>query len=79
MSRNPLIEAIHEARYDLETCARHERATCQRKLEELLRQSLDRAASKVTSDQLLDALFDDYREFKHGKKRAEWPRLPHGG
>ena len=28
MARNPLIEAIHAARYDLETCARHERAAC---------------------------------------------------
>jgi hypothetical protein len=33
----------------------------------------------VTSEALLDALFDDYREFKRGKKRAEWPRLPGGG
>ncbi len=36
MSRNPLIEAIHEARYDLETCARQERAARQKKLEDLL-------------------------------------------
>jgi hypothetical protein len=76
MSRNPLIEAIHEARYDLETCARHERAACQRKLDELLRQSLERADSKLSPEQLLDALFDDYREFKRAKKRAEWARLP---
>ena len=59
MSRNPLIEAIHEARYDLKTCARHERAACQRKLDELLRQALDRARSNATPEQLLDALFDD--------------------
>jgi hypothetical protein len=45
MVRNPLIEAIHEARYDLETCAREQRATCQRKLDELLRRALERAGS----------------------------------
>ena len=78
MSRNPLIEAIHEARYDLETCARHERSTCQQKLDELLQQALARANSKLTPDHLLDALFDDYREFKRGKKRTEWARLPGG-
>src|SRR5437870_3451889 len=43
MARNPLIEAIHAARYDLETCARHERAACQSKLDELLRQALELA------------------------------------
>jgi hypothetical protein len=75
MSRNPLIEAIHAARYDLEGCARAERDACLRKLNELLRQALDRAASKETPDLLLDALFDDYREFKRSKKREEWARL----
>ena len=69
MSRNPLIEAIHEARYDIETCAQHERAACQRKLDELLRQALDRAGAKSTPEQLLDALFEDYREFRRGKPR----------
>src|SRR5213080_2650635 len=76
MARNPLIEAIHSARYDLETCARHERSGHQRKLDGLLRQALDRAGSTASADLLLDALFDDYREFKRGKKREEWPRLP---
>jgi len=78
MSRNPLIEAIHAARYDLEGCARHERDGCLRKLNELLRQALDRAGSKETRDLLLDALFDDYREFKRGKKREAWARLSGG-
>ena len=78
MARNPLIEAIHEARYDLETCARHERSGRERRLDELLRQALDRADSKATPDHLLDALFDDYREFRRGKKRQEWARLSLG-
>jgi len=36
MSRNPLIEAIHEARYDLETCAAHEQAAYRKNLDDLL-------------------------------------------
>jgi hypothetical protein len=78
MARNALIEAIHEARYDLETCARHDRASRERKLYELLRQALERADSRTKPDELLDALFDDYREFKRGKKSQEWARLPPG-
>jgi len=78
MSRNPLIEAIHEARYDLETCARQERAARQKKLEELLRQALERSGFAAKPDELLDALFDDYREFRRGKRREEWPRLRPG-
>jgi hypothetical protein len=74
MSRNPLLEAIHEARYELETCARHERAACEHKLNELLGQALNRAGSKASLEQLLDALFDDYREFKRGRKREERAR-----
>jgi len=78
MARNPLIEVLHQARYDLETCARHERAACRRKLDQLLREALDLAGSKVTPEQLLEALFDDYREFKRARKREEWARLPRG-
>ena len=79
MARNPLIEAIHAARYDLETCARHERAACQGRLDELLRQALGRSGSTASPDHLLDALFDDYREFKRAKKQEEWARLPPRG
>src|SRR5438105_79274 len=56
MARNPLIEAIHAARYDLETCARHQRAACQKKLEELLRNAVSQAGSTVNPERLLDAL-----------------------
>ncbi len=37
MSRHPLIEAIHQARYDVETCSRQERAARQRKLVNMIR------------------------------------------
>ena len=75
MARNPVIEAIHAARYDLETCARHERAECRRRLYGLLNGALNASSAVLNPERLLDALFDDYREYKRAKKRAEWPRL----
>jgi hypothetical protein len=79
MARNPLIEAIHAARYDLETCARQERSACETVLYGLLRQVLAASASTASPEQLLDALFDDYREFKRARKREEWAKLPPRG
>ena len=40
MSRNPLIEAIHAARYDLETSAAHDQAASRRKLADLVAQAI---------------------------------------
>ena len=79
MPRHPLIEAIHAARYDLETCARHERAVCERELNALLVRAIESSGAKVPPAALLDALFDDYREFRRARKREPWPRLPERG
>ena len=75
MSRNPLIEAIHAARYDLETCAAHEQAAFRKKLDDLVAQAVAQSSSKVTSQQVLDVLYDDYKEFRRMKRRQEWPKL----
>jgi hypothetical protein len=75
MSRNPLIEAIHEARYDLETCAPPEQLRFRARLNELLIQALTRSKSLSTPRELLDVLYDDYKEFRRTKRRQEWPRL----
>lgn len=75
MSRNPLIEAIHNARYDLETCSAEEHDACRRKLNDLVAQVLIQSNSKATPHEVLDALHDDYREFRRMKRRQEWPRL----
>ena len=75
MSRNPQIEAIHEARYNLQTAAHSERAECLRKLNALLEQAIARSNLKITPNELLDALYEDYKEFRRMKKRGEWPRL----
>jgi hypothetical protein len=75
MSRNPLIEAIHEARYDLETCSPEEQAACRRQLEGLVEQALTQTGAKTSISTVLNALYDDYKEFRRMKRRQEWPRL----
>lgn len=42
MSRNPLLEAIHEARYDLQTCAEKDKPAAREKLYVLLQQAASR-------------------------------------
>lgn len=75
MSRNPLIEAIHEARYDLQTCAEKDKPAARKKLYELLDQAACRAASSFRPEEILDALYDGYKEFRRAKRRQEWPRI----
>ena len=75
MSRNPLIEAIHAARYDLETCAPRDRAAFRRKLEEIVSQAIAQSKSKASLGQVLDILYDDYKEFCRMKRKQEWAKL----
>jgi hypothetical protein len=75
MSRNPLIEAIHAARYDLETSAAHDQAAFRRKLDDLVAQAIIQSNSKVAPRQVLDILYDDYKEFRRMKRKQEWPKL----
>ena len=75
MSRNPLIEAIHEARYDLHTCAEKDKPAARKKLYDLLEQAVAKAKSPVRPEVVLDALHDDYKEFCLMKRRQEWPKL----
>jgi len=75
MSRNPLIEAIHEARYDLQTCAEKDKPAARMRLYSLLAQAGSRVEPAVTPEDLLDALYDDYKEFRRMKQRQQWPKL----
>jgi hypothetical protein len=59
MSRNPLIEAIHEARYDLETCAEKDKPAARGKLYALLDEAALRAKPPARPETVLDALHDD--------------------
>jgi len=75
MSRNPLIEAIHEARYDLQTCAEKEKPAARKKLYDLLGQASSKANPPVRAEDVLDVLYDDYKEFRRMKRRQQWPKL----
>ena len=75
MSRNPLIEAIHEARYELQTCAEKDKPAAHQNLQSLLKQAGSRVNPPILPDTLLDALYEDYKEFRRAKKRQEWPRM----
>jgi hypothetical protein len=76
MSRNPLIEAIHEARYDLQTCVEKDKPLARKKLYDLLQQAGAKGNPPVRVDDILDALYDDYKEFRRLKRRQGWPKLP---
>ena len=69
MSRNPLIEAIHEARYDLQTCAETAKPAARRRLYNLLDQAASRANPSVLAERVLDLLHDDYRQFCRTKRQ----------
>lgn len=75
MSRNPLIEAIHEARYDLQTCAEKDKPAARARLASLLEAAASRTKPPVRPEAILDALHEDYREFRRLKKQQQWPRL----
>jgi hypothetical protein len=64
MSRNPQIEAIHQARYHLQTCAEREKPAARKRLYDLLHQAAARVKPPATPEAVLDALHDDYREFR---------------
>jgi hypothetical protein len=45
------------------------------KLYDLLRQAAARVNPPATPEEVLDALYDDYREFRRMKRQQEWPKL----
>lgn len=75
MSRNPLIEAIHEARYDLQTCAEKDKSAARRKLFALLDQAAANVKPPLGPEAVLDLLYDDYKEFVRMRRRQAWPKL----
>jgi hypothetical protein len=75
MSRNPHIEAIHETRYHLQTCAEKDKSAARKKLYDLLLQAAAKVSPPAHPDEVLDALYDDYKEFRRMKRKQEWPKL----
>ena len=78
MSRNPQIEAIHQARYHLQTCAEKDKLAARKTLYGLLALAAAKISPPVRPDDVLDALYDDYKEFRRTQRKQEWPKLRQG-
>jgi ethanolamine utilization cobalamin adenosyltransferase len=76
MSRQPEVEAILRAWYDLETCAPSDKTSRIRHLNDLLDQAITKADIKgVSRNELKELLAEPYREFKHTKRMEERAKL----
>ena len=76
MSRQPEVDAILQAWYDLENCAPAEKTARLRQFNDLLDQAILRADIKgVSRNELKELLGDLYRDFKRMKKHEERSRL----
>lgn len=76
MSRTPQLEALLQAKFDLDHCAHEERENYLRRFDALLDQAL---AKKVVPDlkrrQLEELLREPYREFRRAKLLEQRARL----
>ena len=76
MSRNPELEGLLQAMYDLETCARIQREACRIRFHELLDQAIARGvAPRLSRPQLEEALRGPYSEFRRAKRLEERAKL----
>ena len=76
MSRNPELEALLQAKFDLDTCADEKLEGLRRRYEELLEQALTRVAhSALTREMIEEALLEPYREFRRARIQEERSRL----
>jgi hypothetical protein len=76
MSRNPELEAILQARYDLQTCAEAEKTDQLRRYHALLDEAIAKGSVRsVTREELQALLAEPYREFKRAKLKEERARL----
>jgi hypothetical protein len=76
MARNPELEAILQARYELETCEPGQKTERRAKLDALLEAAVAKAGSKsLTSRALIEITAEAYLEFKLARKKAERARL----
>ena len=76
MARNPELEAILLARYELETCEPGQKTQRRAKLNAVIEAALAKAGSKSLSPRaLIEITAQAYQEFKFARKRAERARL----
>ena len=76
MSRNPELEALLQAKFDLDNCALDQRQVFLRRFHDLLDQALAKGpAPGLTRLELEEILRDSYREFRRAKLLEERARL----
>ncbi|MGO9201500.1 MAG: hypothetical protein ACLQM8_13335 [Limisphaerales bacterium] len=70
------MEAILQARYDLETCEPGQKAECRARLDALILAALAKAGKKDLSPRaFIEVTAVAYQEFKLARKREERARL----
>ena len=76
MARNPELEAILQARYELETCEPSQKTKHRARLDALLHAALATGGNQsLTPRALIEITADAYQEFKLARRRAERTRL----
>ena len=76
MSRNPELEAVLQAKFDLDTCARDQHNAFLIRFHESLDQAIARGAvPRLSRPQLEEALRGPYREFRRAKRLEERAKL----
>ncbi len=71
MGRNPEIEKIIEAWWNLDHCARPERAKAELALNQLLDLAVVKSEGLYSRHQILDALWPHYKSYRIQKLKAE--------
>ena len=76
MSRNPELEALLEAKFNLANCARDQREVVRQRFHDLLDQSIAKGViPRLTREQLDELLQEPYREFRRAKLQEQRARL----
>ena len=76
MARNPELEALLQARYELETCEPSQKTERRVQLEALIQSILAKTGNKgLTARTLIEITAEPYREFKLARKKVERARL----
>jgi hypothetical protein len=76
MPRSPELEAILQARYELETCEPGQKTKRRAELDALLEAALSKSRNpSLTPRTLIEITAEAYHEFKMARKKAERARL----
>jgi hypothetical protein len=74
MSRNPELEALLQAKFDMDTCGDDQIAIHRQRFESLLAQALSKT-SGVTREAVEESLREPYREYRRARIKEERTRL----